>query len=73
MKKVLSTLVLLVIFLFPLWGQYKYVKVSAPFPMKPIKEFIYPSKDFSIVDYGAVEGAKIDVTDAIEKAIVACN
>lgn len=73
MKKVLSTLVLLVIFLFPLWGQYKYVKVSAPFPMKPIKEFIYPSKDFSIVDYGAVEGAKVDVTDAIEKAIVACN
>lgn len=25
---------------------YKMVKVKAPFPMQPIKVFIYPDKDF---------------------------
>lgn len=32
---------------------YKTVKVKAPFPMQPIKIFIYPDKDFPITDYGA--------------------
>ena len=27
-------------------GNYKTVKVKAPFPMQPIKVFIYPDRDF---------------------------
>ena len=30
---------------------YKTVKVKAPFPMQPIKIFIYPDKDFPITDH----------------------
>lgn len=37
---------------------FKSVQVQAPFPMEPIKECIFPERDFSIVDYGAVEGGK---------------
>ena len=38
---------------------YKMVKVKAPFPMQPIKVFIYPDKDFLITDYGAKNGGKL--------------
>ena len=41
---------------------YKTIKVKAPFPMQPIKVFIYPDKDFSITDYGAKSGGEIDNT-----------
>ncbi len=54
-------------------GNYEMVKVDAPFPMDPIKVFIYPQKDFPITNYGAKEGGKIDNTKAIAKAIAACN
>ena len=54
MKKFLFTIGLLAVSFATLWGQFKYVKVDAPFSMKPIKEFIYPDQDFSIVNYGAV-------------------
>ena len=37
---------------------YKMVKVKAPFPMQPIKVFIYPDKDFLITDYGAKNGGE---------------
>ena len=37
-------------------GNYKTVKVKAPFPMQPIKVFIYPDRDFKITDFGAVPG-----------------
>lgn len=47
--------------------------LMAPFPMDPIKEFIYPQNDFSILEYGAVEGGKVDNTFAIAKAIDACH
>ena len=52
--------------------QYTTIKVEAPFPMQPIKEFIYPDKDFVINDYGAKPGGETDNTKAITAAIEAC-
>ena len=52
--------------------QYTTIKVEAPFPMQPIKEFIYPDKDFVITDYGAKSGGETDNTKAIAAAIEAC-
>lgn len=43
-------------------GNYKTVKVKAPFPMQPIKVFIYPDRDFKITDFGAVPGGEVDNT-----------
>lgn len=73
LRKVLVMCVLSVVSYLPVWGQYMTVKVDAPFPMEPIKEFIYPERDFSIVDYGASKGGIIDNTRAIAKAIDACS
>lgn len=53
--------------------RYETIEVEAPFPMEPIQVFIYPQKDFSIVDYGAVEGGEVINTEAIAKAIDACH
>lgn len=52
---------------------YKSVEISSPFPMMSIKECIFPNRDFSIVDFGAIEGGKVINTKAIAKAITACN
>lgn len=52
---------------------YKTVKVKAPFPMQPIKIFIYPEQDFKITDFGAVPGGEVNNTQAIAAAIDACN
>ncbi|SHE44932.1 alpha-d-galacturonidase [Dysgonomonas macrotermitis] len=52
---------------------YETIKVDAPFPMEPIKVFVYPDKDFKITKYGAVSGGVKDNTAAIAKAIAACN
>lgn len=52
---------------------YTTVKVKAPFPMQPIKVFIYPEKDFPITDFGAKVGGTVDNTKAIADAIAACN
>ncbi len=52
---------------------YKTVEVTAPFPMEPIKEYVFPDRDFSIADYGAEEGGKVVNTEAIAKAVAACN
>lgn len=52
---------------------YNEIKVAAPFPMEPIKECTFPEKDYSIADYGAIEGGKHINTEAISKAIEACN
>ena len=68
MKKILFTIGLLAVSFATLWGQFKYVKVDAPFSMEPIKEFMYPDQDFSIVNYGAVKGGRADVSDAIAGA-----
>ncbi|NDW18808.1 glycoside hydrolase family 28 protein [Dysgonomonas sp. 216] len=54
-------------------NDYKTVVVEAPFPMEPIKIFMYPTQDFIITDYGAIEGREMDNTKAIAAAIDACN
>ena len=54
-------------------GNYRTIKVEAPFPMQPIKMFIYPDKDFVITNYGAKPGGDIDNSKAIAAAITACN
>ncbi len=54
-------------------AKYRTVTVDAPFYMPPIKEYIYPQRDFSITDYGAVTGDSVVNTEAIAKAIEACN
>lgn len=53
--------------------EFETVEVEAPFPMDPIRIFNYPEKDFLITDYGAVEGGEVKNTEAIAKAIEACN
>lgn len=34
---------------------------------------IFPNQDFSILDYGAVEGGEVENTNAFRRAIEACN
>lgn len=72
-KKMVVGIYLFLIPFPPLFGQYKMIGIDAPFPMEPIKEFIYPKKDFVITKYGAVNGGRIDNTKAIAAAIKACN
>ncbi len=54
-------------------SSYKEVKVEAPFSMPAIQEFIYPDRDFNITAYGATTDPTADNTEAIAKAIEACN
>lgn len=54
-------------------SQYEIIDVKAPFLMDSVKVFVYPKKDFSIVDYGAISGGKTINTNAIAKAIEACS
>lgn len=54
-------------------NKYETIDVKAPFPMEPIKVFMYPQKDFPITKYGAKVGGIIDNTKAIAKAINACS
>ena len=44
---------------------YKTITVDAPFKMEPIREFIFPDKDFPITRYGAKPGGVFDNTKAI--------
>lgn len=52
---------------------YKTIEVEAPFAMEGIRECIFPAQDFSIADYGAVAGGEVSNTEAIARAIKACN
>lgn len=52
---------------------YKTIEVDAPFAMEGIRECIFPAQDFSIADYGAVAGGEVSNTEAIARAIEACN
>ncbi len=52
--------------------KYKTIQVDAPFPMNPIKEFVFPAKDFPITRYGAKVGSANN-GKSIAKAIAACN
>lgn len=52
---------------------YERVQVEAPFPMDSVTQCAFPDKDFVITRYGAkADGKKIN-TQAIAKAIDACN
>jgi len=52
-----SLLLMLLMFSLPSSAQqYKQIKVSAPFKMPKIKEYVFPSSTFDIRDYGAKEG-----------------
>ena len=56
--------------------EYRYETIvvdDAPFPMDTIKVLIYPQKDFPITRYGATSGGTGNNTEAIAKAIEACN
>jgi polygalacturonase len=54
-------------------SRYRETIVEAPFPMAPIREYIFPERDFDIRKYGAVAGGGIDNTRALAKTIAACN
>lgn len=54
-------------------ARYEYIKVDAPFPIDSIALYIYPERDFPITDFGAVAGGEEVNTEAISKAIEACN
>lgn len=57
----------------PIKDGYKEITVDAPFVMEPIKEYVFPDKEFSILDFGAKEGGREMNTQAIAAAIKACN
>lgn len=54
-------------------GSYRLHQVNAPFPMDPIKEYVFPDKHFVITKYGAKPVDGHDNTKAFAKAIRACN
>ena len=47
--------------------------INAPFPMPELTRPVFQDKHFNIADYGAVEGGTVKNTDAIARAIKACN
>jgi len=49
------------------------IHVEAPFKMPAIYIPVFSDKMFFITDFGAVEGGKVMVTEAIRKAILACH
>ena len=53
--------------------KYNWLSVEAPFPMDSIPECIFPTQDFSIVQYGAIEGGEVVNTEAIKAAVQACH
>lgn len=53
--------------------RYEEISVKAPFPMPVLKVPVFPKYDFPIADYGAKPGGKDKCTEAIAKAIDACN
>lgn len=74
MKRILSLLVLCYVTTVCAVAQYKETVITdAPFPMKPIKEFIFPEKEFPITKYGAKSDGKTLCTKAFQKAMAACS
>ena len=59
-------------------AQYKTIQVEAPFKMPALREFVYPKRNFSITDFGAVgtsddEAVIAANTRAFAAAMKACN
>lgn len=74
LKRIIESVLLLLITVGVFGADnYKIIPVKAPFKMDPIKEFIFPEKDFNIKKYGAKAGGEFNNTKAIAKAIAACN
>lgn len=71
----LNTIILLLLVCLGMRAQeYKYVEMTdAPFTMQPIREYIYPDRNFNITKYGAKKDGKKLCTKAIAKAIEDCN
>ena len=53
--------------------QYVEVVVDAPFVMEPIRQYIFPERDFLITDFGASADSTAINTQAIAQAIEACH
>ena len=50
-------------------GNYKTVKVKAPFPMQPIKVFIYPDRDFKVEKLIIPKRSLLLLTHVIKRAV----
>lgn len=57
----------------PTTATYREVAVEAPFPMEPIREYVFPARDFPITDYGARTDSGVLNTESIARAIQACH
>jgi polygalacturonase len=53
--------------------QYEEIRVKAPFDMPAIKIPVFPKREFTVTDFGAVEGGKTNISEAIAGAIAACH
>ncbi len=49
------------------------ISVKAPFDMPAIQIPVFPQRTFVVTDFGAVEGGKTNISEAIRKAIAACH
>ncbi len=54
-------------------ASWREINVEAPFKMPPIKEPLFIDNEFNITQYGAVEEEEINNSEAINRAIIACN
>lgn len=73
MKSILSFFVFVFVFV-PASAQYRETIITdAPFPMQPIKEYIFPEREFPITKYGAKSDGKTLCTKAFQKAMAACS
>ena len=76
MRTLLFATILMLTFM-PAWSkdntQYVEHRVNAPFATEPIREYVFPDKQFPITKYGARQGGDYSNTKAIAKAIRACN
>lgn len=53
--------------------QTESISVTAPFAMPAIQIPVFPPRDFSITNFGAVPGGQVNIGAAIRQAIAACH
>lgn len=53
--------------------RHQEISVVAPFAMPAIKVPVFPEREFVVTDFGAMEGGKTNISEAIHKAIAACH
>jgi polygalacturonase len=54
-------------------ARHQTMSLKAPFAMPAINLPVFPGRDYVVTDFGAVEGGKTDISEAIRKAILACH